>query len=84
MKIIEFNKVIVSDMQSHKTVDKYSLLSRDNFVQPNQMDLSQKQKTFSKFFLHFPNLHQIWNIYKQKDDAHSLCISEITDSERCG
>ena len=30
--------------------DKYSVLSRDNLMQQNQMHLSQKQKTFSKFF----------------------------------
>ena len=29
--------------------DKYSLLNRDNLRQPIQMQLSQKQKTFSKF-----------------------------------
>ena len=30
--------------------DKYSSLSRDNSMQPIQMRLSQKQKTFSLFF----------------------------------
>ena len=29
--------------------DKYSLLNRENFTQPIQMQLSQKQKTFSEF-----------------------------------
>ena len=32
------------------TDDKYSLLSRDNLIQPIQMHLSQKQETFCTFF----------------------------------
>ena len=30
--------------------DKYSLLYRDNLMQPIEIFLSQKQKTFSEFF----------------------------------
>ena len=30
--------------------DKYSLISRDNWMQTIQMHLSQKQKVFSEFF----------------------------------
>ena len=30
--------------------DKYSLLNRDNLTQPIQIQLSQKQKTFSRLF----------------------------------
>ena len=33
--------------------DKYSLLNKDNSMQPVQILLSQKQKTFSKFFSAF-------------------------------
>ena len=33
--------------------DKYSLLYRDNFTQPIQILLPQKQKTFSQFFSAF-------------------------------
>ena len=33
--------------------DKYCLLYRDNLLQPIQILLSQKQKTFSKFFSPF-------------------------------
>ena len=48
-------KKTFSDMQSLgmfcnvlTTYDKYSLLNRDNFRQPIQIDLSQKRKTFSQ------------------------------------
>ena len=54
---IELQKVSVSDMQILKVVfstvtvnDKYFLLNKDNLKQPIQIQLPQKQKTFSKFF----------------------------------
>ena len=50
---------------------KYSLLARDNLMQPIQMLLSRKQKTFSGLFSPFLksslNLKQI----QKKDDPHS-------------
>ena len=33
--------------------DKYSLISRDNWMQISQMHLSQKQNVFSQFFAGF-------------------------------
>ena len=33
--------------------DKYSLLTRDNLMEPIHMQLSQKQKNFSEFFFAF-------------------------------
>ena len=42
--------------------NKYSLLSRDNLQQHIQIQLSQKQKRISDFFLHFLNLDSILNI----------------------
>ena len=52
-------------------------------MQTIQMHLSQKQKFFLNFFVHFLNINQILNIFK-KDEPHSLCISEITNLERRG
>ena len=46
--------------------DKYSLLNRDNLRQPIWTQLSEKQKTFSQFFSHFPNLPYILNIFNKK------------------
>ena len=37
-------------------VDKCSLPNRDNLMEPIHKELSQKLKTFSQFFVHFPNL----------------------------
>ena len=54
------------------TVDeKHYLLNRDNLTQPIQMQLYQKQKTFSEFFFAF--LKSILNFkhFPKKDDPHS-------------
>ena len=61
--------------------DKYSLISRDNWMQTIQMHLSQKQNVFFEFFSAFFESALNFEISK-KDDAHSLCISEITDHEK--
>ena len=63
------------------TDDKYSRRNMLNFTQQFEPTLSQKQKTFSQFFLAFLkcalNLQNFW----KKDDYPSLVISRITDSE---
>ena len=51
--------------------DKHYLLERDILAQPIQMQLSQKQKTFSAFFFAF--LKSILNLkhLPKNDDPHS-------------
>ena len=61
--------------------DKYSLLDRDNLRKPIHMQLSQKQKTFSELVSAFLEARINFAQFQQKDDAHTSCISEITDSE---
>ena len=63
---------------------KYSLLARDNLMQRIQMFLSQKQKTFSEFFSSFLKSTLNLKHFQRKDDPHSRCISEITDSQKHG
>ena len=63
---------------------KYSLLNRDNLTRQIQMQLSQKQKTFSWFFFGFLKSSLSLNVFKKKNDSHSSDISEITDSEKHG
>ena len=50
---------------------KYSLLSIDNLTQPIQMDLSQKQEIFSRFFF-FAFFQSSLNFehFQKKDDSH--------------
>ena len=59
-KTIELKKVSLRDkivlkyfVRTVTADDNYSLLNRDNLTEPIQMLLSQKQKAFSQFFLHF-------------------------------
>ena len=51
--------------------DKYSLLNRDNLRQPIQMQLSQKQKTFSQFVSPFLKAKLNFEYFQEKDDPHS-------------
>ena len=46
--------------------NKYPVQDCENLRLPIQMQLCEKQKTFSQFLLHFWNLHQILNILKEK------------------
>ena len=55
-----------------------------NLRQQFQTPLSQKQKTFSGFFIAL--LKCAWNLehFQKKDEYPSLTISEIVDAERRG
>ena len=56
LKLVALEKVSFSNRQIPKTLaadDKHYLLNRDNLAQPIQMQLFQKQKTFSQLFLAF-------------------------------
>ena len=62
--------------------EKYSLLYRENLTQHIQILLSQKRKTFSHFFPAFLKCTLDFAHFQKKDDLHSRCISQITDSEK--
>ena len=64
--------------------DKYSGSNMQNLQQQFQTLLSQKQKTFSGFWIEF--LKCAWNLdhFQKKDEYPSLIISEIIDAERRG
>ena len=55
-----------------------------NLPQQFQTPLSQKQKSFSRFFILF--LKCAWNLelFEEKDEYPSLIISEIIDAKRRG
>ena len=63
---------------------KYSLLNTDNLTQPIQMQLSQKEKTFSNFFSAFLKSSLNFEHFLKKDDPHGWCISKITHPEKLG
>ena len=65
--------------------EKHYLFNRDNVIQPIQIQLSRKQKTFFQFFF-FAFLKSILNFkhLPRKDDPHSLSIFGNTGSEIYG
>ena len=64
--------------------DKYSGSDMQNLSQQFETPLSQKQKTFSGFFIAF--LKCAWNLehFHKKDEYPTLIISEIIDAEKRG
>ena len=59
----------------------YPVLNIDILTIAIQMQLSQKQKTFSQFFAAFLKFKRNFKYVEKKDDPHRYCISEITHSE---
>ena len=51
-------------------------------MQPLQILLSEKRKTFSEFFSAFLKSTLNFEHFQKKDDPHSRCISQITVSEK--
>ena len=63
---------------------KYSGTIMNNLRRQFQTPLSQKQKTFSGFFIKFLKCAQNLEHFQKKDEYPSLIISEIIDAERSG
>ena len=61
--------------------EKYLLLNKDNTTIPIQMQLSQKQKTFSEFFASFFKSRGNFEQFEKENDPCIFCKFEITDSE---
>ena len=77
----EILRLFVKALTAH---DQYSRSNMQNLPQQVQTPLSQKQKTFSEFFIAF--LKCEWNLehVQKKGEYSSLIISEIIDAERRG
>ena len=54
------------------------------FPQQLQTPISQKQKTFSEFFIAFLECASNLEHFEKKDEHPSLIITEVIDSERVG
>ena len=66
------------------TDDKYSRRNMLNFTQQFEAPLSQKQETFSGFFIAFLKYALNLEHFEKKDEYHILVISRIINSERGG
>ena len=64
--------------------DKSCLLNRDNLWEDIQMQLSRKQKNIFRvfFFLVFSKSRLSSEHFQKNDDPHTLCVFELTDSEK--
>ena len=61
--------------------EKYPVLTKDNLTIPIQMQLSQKQNTFSQFFAKFLKCRLNFKRFEKKEDRHRRFIFEVADSE---
>ena len=64
--------------------DKHYLLNRDNLTQTIQIQLSEKQKTFSEFCLSFLKSLLNFKHWTKKDNPRSRSFLENTGSEKYG
>ena len=64
------------------TDDKYSRRNMLNFTPQFEAPLSQKQNTFSRYFLAFLKCALNLEHFQKKDEYPSLVISKVNDSER--
>ena len=65
-------------------VEKYPVQDYKDLQLPIRMQLSEKRKTFSEFFVPFPDDTSNFKHFEIKDDRHSKCICEFTDCEKFG
>ena len=63
---------------------KYPVQGCENLQLPIQMQLSEKRKTFSEFFVPFLESTSNFKHFEKKDDRHTYFLSEITECERLG
>ena len=71
MSLLVIHKILRLFVDTLTVNDKHYLLNRDNLPQAIQMQLSQKQKTFSEFFVIFLNSILNFKILTKKYDPRS-------------
>ena len=82
--LLEICKILRLFVNTLTADDKDSLLNRDNLTEQIRILLSGKQKAFSQFFSEFSKFRLNFEYFPKRDNRHSPCSSEITDSEKSG
>ena len=77
----EILRLFVNTLTAH---GKYSGSNMHNLRQKFQTPLSQKQKTFSQFFIAFLKCASNLEHFQKKDEYPTLIISKIIDAEKRG
>ena len=62
------------------TYETYPVLNRDNLTIPIEMQLSEKEKSFSQFFPRFLKSMSNFAPFEEKYDPHSFLSSNIRDT----
>ena len=70
MSLLVIDKIVRLFVNTLPADEKHYLLNRDNLTQPIEIELYQKEKTISEFFLAFLKSILNFNIC-QKNDPHS-------------
>ena len=53
-------------------------------TETKKINEKRNEKYLPDFFLRVLHLDSILNIFKKKDDPHSSCIFQVTESEKLG
>ena len=61
--------------------EKYPVLNRDKLSIPIQMQLSEKESTFSQLSVAFLKSRSIFKCFEKERYPHRFCLLEIKDSE---
>ena len=78
------SEILTLFVKTLTTDDKNSHRNMLNFTQQFEPPISQKQKTFSGWFLAFLKCALNLEHFEKKDEYSSLVISKVIDSERGG
>ena len=81
MSHLVLGEVLVVFLNRLTADGKYPVQDCENLQLPIQMQLSQKRKTFSDFFVPFLEYTSNFKHLEKKDDCHKECICEIRDCE---
>ena len=71
MSVLVIHKILRLLVNTLTADDKHYLLNRNNLAQPIQIQLSEKQKIFSEFFLPFLKSLLNFKDLRMKDEPHS-------------
>ena len=69
--LLEICKILKLFAKTLTADDKYSLLNRDNFTKPIQIQLSEKQKAFSQVFFEFLKFRLNAELFPKRNERHS-------------
>ena len=70
-------KILGLSLNTLAVDEKYLYLYGENLTIPIEMQLSEKQNTFSNFFSPFLKFRLSFEHFEIKDHPHSFCISEM-------